>query len=137
LEWNRYTSNISGDELMTRDIDNYFLEKDEPVKSYLLTLRENILQYDKNITEVWQYKMPFYCYKGKRFCYLWVHKKFKQPYLGIVDGKKINHPDLILEKRARMKIMLFDPMKDVPLKTIHLILKTILSLHRERKDITN
>ncbi|HET6543134.1 MAG TPA: DUF1801 domain-containing protein [Chryseolinea sp.] len=122
---------------MTRDIDNYFLEKDEPVKSYLLTLRENILQYDKNITEVWQYKMPFYCYKGKRFCYLWVHKKFKQPYLGIVDGKKINHPDLILEKRARMKIMLFDPMKDVPLKTIHLILKTILSLHRERKDITN
>jgi len=137
LEWNRYTSNISGNELMTRDIDNYFLEKDEPVKSYLLTLRENILQYDKNITEVWQYKMPFYCYKGKRFCYLWVHKKFKQPYLGIVDGKKINHPDLILEKRARMKIMLFDPMKDVPLKTIHLILKTILSLHRERKDITN
>ena len=122
---------------MTRDIDNYFLEKDEPVKSYLLTLRENILQYDKNITEAWQYKMPFYCYKGKRFCYLWVHKKFKQPYLGIVDGKKINHPDLILEKRARMKIMLFDPMKDVPLKTIHLILKTILSLHRERKDITN
>ena len=137
MEWNRYTSNISGNELMTRDIDNYFLEKDEPVKSYLLTLRENILQYDKNITEVWQYKMPFYCYKGKRFCYLWVHKKFKQPYLGIVDGKKINHPDLILEKRARMKIMLFDPMKDVPLKTIHLILKTILSLHRERKDITN
>ena len=122
---------------MIREIDNYFLEKDEPVKSYLLTLRENILQYDKNITEVWQYKMPFYCYKGKRFCYLWVHKKFKQPYLGIVDGKKINHPDLILEKRARMKIMLFDPMKDVPLKTIHLILKTILSLHRERKDITN
>ena len=122
---------------MIRDIDNYFLEKDEPVKSYLLTLRDYILQYDKNITEVWQYKMPFYCYKGKRFCYLWVHKKFKQPYLGIVDGKKINHPDLILEKRARMKIMLFDPMKDVPLKTIHLFLKTILSLHRERKDITN
>jgi len=122
---------------MIREIDNYFLEKNEPVKSYLLTLRDYILQYDKNITEVWQYKMPFYCYKGKRFCYLWVHKKFQQPYLGIVDGKKINHPDLILEKRARMKIMLFDPMKDVPLKTIHLILKTILSLHKERKDITN
>ena len=122
---------------MIRDIDNYFLEKDEPVKSYLLTLRDYILQYDKNITAAWQYNMPFYCYKGKRFCYLWVHKKLKQPYLGIVDGKKINHPDLILEKRARMKIMLFDPMKDVPLKTIHLILKTILSLHRERKDITN
>jgi hypothetical protein len=125
------------DKSMIRDIDNYFLEKGEPVKSYLLTLREYILQYDKNITEVWQYKMPFYCYKGKRFCYLWVHKKFQQPYLGIVDGKKINHSDLILEKRARMKIMLFDPMKDVPLKTIHAILKTALSLYKEGNDIRN
>jgi hypothetical protein len=130
LERNRYASDLFSDESMIRDIDNYFLEKEEPLKSYLLTLRDYILQYDKNITEAWQYKMPFYCYKGKRFCYLWVHKKFHQPYLGIVDGKKINHPDLILENRARMKIMLFDPTKDVPLKTIQAILKTVLSLYK-------
>jgi len=130
LEKNRHASDLFGDESMIRDVDNYFLEKEEPVKSYLLTLRDYILHYDKNITEVWQYKMPFYCYKGKRFCYLWVHKKFQQPYLGIVDGKKIKHPDLILEKRARMKIMLFDPMKDVPLKTIRAILGTALELYR-------
>jgi len=115
---------------MIRDIDNYFLEKEEPVKSYLLTLRDYILQYDKNITEVWQYRMPFYCYKGNRFCYLWVHKKFQQPYLGIVEGKKINHPELIMEKRARMKIMLFDPAKDIPLKTIHAILGASLKLYK-------
>ena len=120
---------------MIREIDNYFLEKDEPVKSYLLTLRDYILQYDKNITEAWQYKMPFYCYKGKRFCYLWVHKKFQQPYLGIVDGKEINHPDLILEKRARMKIMLFDPTKDIPLKTIHSILGTTLNLYKSKASV--
>ena len=115
---------------MIRDIDNYFLQKDEPVKSYLLALRDYILQYDENITEAWQYKMPFYCYKGKRFCYLWVHKKYHQPYLGIVDGKKIDHPDLILEKRARMKIMLFDPGKDIPLKTIQSILRRTLDLYK-------
>ena len=115
---------------MIREIDNYFLQKDEPIKSYLLTLREHILQYDKNITEVWQYKMPFYCYREKRFCYLWVHKKYNQPYLGIVDGKKINHPNLVMEKRARMKIMLFDPLKDVPLKTIHVVLRKAMSLYR-------
>ncbi|HZI24675.1 MAG TPA: DUF1801 domain-containing protein [Chryseolinea sp.] len=115
---------------MIREIDNYFLQKDEPTKSYLLTLRDLILHYDKNITEVWQYKMPFYCYNGKRFCYLWVHKKYNQPYLGIVDGKEINHPDLITEKRARMKIMLFDPMKDVPLKTIHVVLSKATSLYK-------
>ena len=122
---------------MFREIDNYFLEKEEPVKSYLLTLRDYILQYDKNIAEAWKYRMPFYCYKGKMFCYLWVHKKYHLAYLGIVEGGKIKHPDLIQEKRARMKIMLFEPTKDVPLKTIHAILKTALSLYKERNDIAN
>jgi hypothetical protein len=52
------------------------------------------------------------------FCYLWTHKKFKQPYIGFVEGKKIDHPLLIQEKRAMMKIMLMDPGKDIPIKTI-------------------
>jgi hypothetical protein len=30
--------------------------------------------------------------------------------------KKLNHPALIVQKRARMKIMLFDPEKDIPVK---------------------
>jgi hypothetical protein len=129
LERNRYDLFFIY-ESMIRDIDNYFLEKEEPVKSYLLTLRDYILQYDKDVVEAWKYRMPVYCYKGKMFCYLWVHKKYHQPYLGIVEGKKIKHPDLIQEKRARMKIMLFDPTKDVPLKTIDAILKATLSLYR-------
>lgn len=115
---------------MTREIDNYFLQKDEPIKSYLLALREFILQYDENIKEAWKYKMPFYCYNGKMFCYLWVHKKYLQPYLGIVEGKKITHPKLIQEKRARMKIILFDPKKDIPVKTIGSILKEVISLYK-------
>ena len=74
--------------------------------------------------------MPFYCYQGKMMCYLWVHKKHHQPYLGIVEGKRINHPLLIQEKRARMKIILFDPSKDVPVKTIQSILKEVLKLYK-------
>jgi hypothetical protein len=115
---------------MIREIDHYFLQKDEPVKSYLLALREYVLAYDQNITEAWKYKMPFYCYNGKMFCYLWVHKKFHQPYIGIVEGKEIQHPKLIQEKRARMKIMLFDPEKDVPVKTLNSIFKEIVSLYK-------
>lgn len=115
---------------MIREIDLYFLQKDEPVKSYLLALREYVLSYDQNITEAWKYKMPFYCYKGKMFCYLWVHKKFHQPYIGIVEGKKIQHPKLIQEKRARMKIMLFDPEKDIPVKTVNSILKEVIRLYK-------
>jgi hypothetical protein len=114
---------------MSREIDNYFLEKHEPIKSYLLALRDVILDYDQHITEAWKYRMPFYCYKGKMFCYLWVHKTYHQPYLGIVEGKKIDHPGLIIEKRARMKIMLFDPEKDIPLKSIQSILGKAMRLY--------
>ena len=115
---------------MIREIDAYFVNQEEPIRSYLLSLRDLILQYDKHITEAWKYKMPFYCYHGKMFCYLWVHKIHHQPYLGIVEGKRLNHPLLIQEKRARMKIMLLDPYKDIPIKTVRLILKSALGLYK-------
>ena len=113
-----------------RPIDNWFLQKDEPVKSCLQFLREHILKQNAGITEAWKYGMPFFCYKGKMVCYLWVHKKYGQPYLGIVEGKKIDHPDLIIEKRARMKILLLDPDKDIPIRKINAILKDVLALDK-------
>ena len=109
--------------------DSYFLSKDEPEKSCLLFLRSLILKQDPHITEAWKYGMPFYCYKGKMFCYLWVHKKHRQPYLGIVEGKRINHPELIVEKRARMKILLVDPNKDIPIKKVTAVLKEALAFY--------
>ena len=114
---------------MLRPVDDYFLKKEEPVKSCLQFLRQHILQLDPQVTEAWKYGMPFYCYNEKMFCYLWVHKKYLQPYIGIVDGKKINHPDLIIEKRARMKILLVDATKDIPVKKINAILKDVLKLY--------
>ncbi len=112
-----------------REIDNYFLQKEEPVKSCLLFLREYILNYDPNITEAWKYGMPFYCYRGKMFCYLWVHKKNGLPYIGFVEGKKIDHPSLIIEGRARMKIMLLDPSNDLPMETIKSILDIAIGFY--------
>jgi hypothetical protein len=56
-----------------------------------------------------EYGMPFSSFREKMICYLWVHKKYKQPYLDIIEGKRFEHPALIIEKRSRMKAMLFDP----------------------------
>lgn len=112
-----------------REIDLYYLQKEEPVKGCLLFLRQHILDFDKDITEAWKYRMPFFCYKGKMFCYLWVHKKNGLPYIGVVEGKKIDHPDLILEDRARMKILLIDPNNDLPIDEIDAILKKTLSFY--------
>jgi hypothetical protein len=113
-----------------RPVDNWFLQKDEPIKSCLQFLRDYILKQNAGITEAWKYGMPFFCYKGKMFCYLWVHKKYGQPYLGIVEGKKIDHPDLIMEKRARMKILLLNPDRDIPIRKINAILKEVLALYK-------
>ncbi|MDP1677309.1 MAG: DUF1801 domain-containing protein [Bacteroidota bacterium] len=116
---------------MPSKVDNFYLNHEEPVCGTLLALREIILKQDKNITEVWKYFMPCFCYKGKMFCFLWVNKKTRQPYIEFVEGKRIDHPKLISEKRSRMKILLFDAEKDLPIRTITAITKQALDLYRK------
>jgi hypothetical protein len=116
---------------MLRDIDQFFLNQEEPAKSCLLYLRDFICSFDGNITEAWKYKMPFYCYKGKMFCYLWVNKKTKQPYIGIVEGRKLDHPLLVMEKRSRMKTLTINAREDLPIETIRSILKAAISLYAD------
>jgi len=111
--------------------DHFYLEQEEPVKGCLLALRALILSQDKALTPAWKYGMPFFCYKGKMCCYLWVDKKIGHPYLGIVEGKHLHHPLLKQEQRARMKTITFDPGKDLPVKTITQILQEMLRLYRE------
>jgi hypothetical protein len=106
------------------------MDKQEPLRSALLALRAYILQYDPGISEAWKYKMPFYCYQGKMFCYLWQDKKTQQPYIGIVEGKKIDHPGLVQDKRARMKILVFDAGQDIPVKSLQTLLKKTLALYK-------
>ncbi len=96
----------------------------------MLFLRDFIPSLDANITEEWKYKLPFFCYKGKMFCYLWVPKTYKQPYIGIVAGDKLNHPDLLLEKRAKMKILLVNPEQDIDTEKIAAILKEALRYYQ-------
>ncbi len=115
---------------MLSPIDEWFLNQVEPTRTCLQFMRKHILKQDDQISESWKYGMPIFCYKGKMCCYLWIHKKYKQPYLGIVEGKMIHHPDLIQEKRARMKILLIDPAKDLPLKKINRILKEVIGIYK-------
>nr|WP_244511796.1 DUF1801 domain-containing protein [Flavobacterium anhuiense] len=74
--------------------------------------------------------MPFFSYKGKMFCYLWIHKKLKEPYMGIVEGKHFDEVFLIQENRSRTKIMLFDVNEDLPLKQIEIIIRKAIDLYK-------
>ena len=94
----------------------------------MLALRDFIGKQDPRLTEAWKYSMPFFCFKEKMFCYLWVNKKTGDPYVGFVDGRKLKHPDLVVEKRMRMKILPIDPKKDIPVRKISAIVREAISL---------
>lgn len=118
-------------------IDTYFYEKPEPIRSCLLFLRQLVLSQDDAVREVWRYKMPFYCIVEDdknlhRFCYLWVDKKTMRPYIGIVDGKLITHPDLVREERSRMKVFYVDPVQDLPVASINQILQEAIWLIKNK-----
>ena len=113
-----------------KSTDSFYLQKPEPLKSFHLAMRDIILKFDPGMTEQWKYYMPCFCYKGKMFCFLWQNKKTGQPYISIVEGGKIDHPLLLKEKRSRMKIMMLDPDKDIPVKTIYSIFKMALKFYK-------
>jgi hypothetical protein len=114
------------------EIDNFYLTKPEPLRGCLLSLRDIILRSNGEITEAWKYGMPFFCIRKKMFCYLWVQKKTHIPYIGIVEGRHLSHPKLIQEKRSRMKILLIDPTKDLPVGTITTILEMAGRLYQNK-----
>lgn len=113
-----------------KQLDDFYLKQEEPIKGIFLALKEIIQKQDMEITHVLKYGMPFFCYKGKMFCYLWTHKKHKQPYIGIVEGKHFDEPFLIQEARSRMKIMLFDTNEDLPLEQIETVVQKALNLYK-------
>jgi len=113
-----------------KQLDDFYLNQEEPVKGIFLALKEIILKQDENITNTLKYGMPFFCYKRKMFCYLWIHKKLKKPYIGIVEGKHFDDPFLIQEKRSRMKIMMFNVNEDLPLEEIEIVIQKAVNLYK-------
>ena len=67
---NQLVNYHSKQSLMLNQLDNFYLEKQEPIQHCLLALRKIIMAFDKNIVAAWKYGMPFFCYEGKMFCYL-------------------------------------------------------------------
>ncbi|MEQ9437452.1 MAG: DUF1801 domain-containing protein [Cyclobacteriaceae bacterium] len=115
---------------MTQEPDHYYLSKGEPNKSCLLALRSIILEQDVHITETRKWNMPCFCYKKKMFCYLWTDKKTDKPYILMVEGKHLDHPELEEGNRSRMKIFRVNPNEDLPMETITVILNSALDLYR-------
>ncbi|WKN44774.1 DUF1801 domain-containing protein [Tunicatimonas pelagia] len=103
-------------------LDEYYENQLEPNRSCLLTLREIILNYDSQISEVWKYQTPFFFLSGKMLCYLSVDRRSRQPYVGMVEGRYLDHPALESGGRKRIKVLTVNPRKDIPISTLREIL---------------
>lgn len=115
-----------------KEVDLFYENSELPFREVFIALKEIILRQDKEITHELKYGMPFFCYKGKMFCYLWIHKKYKQPYIGIVEGKHFDESFLLQETRSRMKIMLFDENEDLPVEQINNVINKAINLIQNR-----
>lgn len=113
-----------------KPIDLFYIKQKEPAKSCLLALKTIILNYNDKLEPRWYYRLPCFMYNNHIFCYLWVDKKTQFPYIAIGKGVKIDHPDLIQGKRTFTKLLIIDPNKDIPIKTIHSIFDLALELHQ-------
>ena len=116
---------------MLNKLDNFYLNKEEPNRSCLLALRSIILEQDAEVAETMKYGMPCFTFHKKAFCYLWIDKKTSEPYILMVEGKHLNHPELESGNRSRMKIFRVNPNLDLPLPTIESILNQALDLYRK------
>ncbi len=103
---------------MLNALNQFYLQQKEPNKSCYLALRDVILGLSEEITPEWKYKLPFFYYKGKMFCYLWQDKKTHEPYIGIVRAQGLELDYLIQGNRKRMKILPIPANEDLPIEKI-------------------
>ena len=112
------------------NLNTFYLKQEEPNKSCFLILRQIILDQDEHISETRKYGMPCFTYNKKLLCYLWKDKKTHYPYILMVDGNLIEHPNLETGARKRMKILPINPNEDIPIDSAKEVLDLGLNLHR-------
>ncbi|MGB1314871.1 MAG: DUF1801 domain-containing protein [Chitinophagales bacterium] len=115
---------------MENELEQFYLKQEEPNKSVFLYLRELILSIDKNITPEWKYKLPFFYFRGKMFCYLWQDKKTKQPYVCFCRSKSMNHPKLVKGERKKMKAYYINPNEDIDVEELKALLLESLNFFK-------
>lgn len=111
--------------------DLFYQNKVEPNKSCLLALRTVLLQHNTQMSETAKYGMPCFCYNDKALCYLWTDKHTQEPYILVVDGNLLDHPQLETGTRKRMKIFRIDPNEDLPIDTIAEVLDMAINIRKK------
>lgn len=116
---------------MQDNLTHFYLDQEEPLKSTLLALHDYIMAFDPKIQAAWKWGTPFFTYQNKNVCYLWLDKRSRHPYVGFIDGHKIDHPLLLIGNRKQIKILPIDPNADLPVEALQEILAAALALYKQ------
>ena len=114
---------------MLNHIEEFYHKQNPTHREILLLLRSLILGLDDHLNEQWKYGAPFFCYNKKMFCYFWIDKKTHAPYIGVVEGGRIDHPLLEKGNRKRMKVLRLNPEEDLPVEGIEEVLREALQYY--------
>lgn len=115
-----------------KSLDNFYASQPEPTQSCLLALRDLILAQSEHLAPSWKWNLPFFDYKGRFLFYLSpTHKKQNTPYIGVVNGHKLDHPALIQGNRTQIKILFIDPANDLPIEEITEVLQLAMAQRDE------
>lgn len=113
---------------MLNAIEKYYFDKQEPVQSCMLYLRQHLLESDRQMTELYKYGIPFFYFRQKAFCYITVNKK-GELYIGFVKGHLLKDKELRADGRKQIKALHIDPEKDINVKILDRILKSAFKLY--------
>ncbi len=108
---------------MSQELENYYLKHPEPIQGCLLALRNLILRIDDQITHERKFQIPFFYYKGKKLCFLWVNKK--KLLIGFIVDKSIYPVVPGVKRNDDMETLQIDPNADLPVK---IVLEKLLQL---------
>lgn len=112
-----------------RELDYFYDQQEEPLKSCFLALRTIISDAHPALTEEWKYKLPFFYLNKKMFCYLWKDQVTQDAYVSFADGFRMNHPALESGDRKRFKIYRINPNKDINIIELNEILAQAFKLY--------
>lgn len=113
---------------MQEKINHFYLDREEALRSTLLALHDYILALHPEMRVAWKWSAPFFVYKKRNFCYLWINKQTGQPYVGLVRGGDIEHPLLEAEGRKLIKVLRIDTGEDLPVVAMEEIFEEAMRL---------
>lgn len=88
------------------------------------------MRLDENITHQRKFQIPFFYYKDKKLCYLWVKDK-KKLLFGVVEDKNIYPKKDGVKRKDKMESIQIDPYADIPIELILRLLQEKIDLYNK------